>query len=98
MGGLIAGVYEDWISLDERIDTITSEIEKISEKEATCQRLMSVPGIGPAWTWKTDLAMTRSRSVRSGDRDRKLKESTLRFTRDRPQPPPVRFDDRAADR
>ena len=32
MGGLIAGLYEDWISLDERIDTIASEIEKISEK------------------------------------------------------------------
>ena len=45
MGGLIAGLYEDWISLDERIDTIASEIEKISE--ANCQRLMSVPGIGP---------------------------------------------------
>jgi len=29
------------------IETIASEIEKISEKEANCQRLMSVPGIGP---------------------------------------------------
>jgi transposase len=47
MSGLIAGLYEDWIVLDERIDTIASEIEKISEKEANCQRLMSVPGIGP---------------------------------------------------
>ena len=47
MSGLIVGLYEDWISLDERIDTITSEIETISEKEASCQRLMSVPGIGP---------------------------------------------------
>jgi transposase len=47
MSGLIAGLYEDWILLDERIDTIASEIGKISEKEANCQRLMSVPGIGP---------------------------------------------------
>jgi transposase len=47
MSGLIVGLYEDWIALDERIDTIASEIEKISEKEANCQRLMSVPGIGP---------------------------------------------------
>src|SRR6476646_11966896 len=47
MSGLIAGLYEDWISLDERIDTIASEIEKISEKEANCQRSMRVPGIGP---------------------------------------------------
>src|SRR5579859_6484894 len=29
MGELIAGLYEDWLSLDERIDTIASEIEKI---------------------------------------------------------------------
>jgi len=42
--------------------------------------------------------LTRSRSVRSGGRDRKLKESTLRFARDRPQPSAVGFDDRAADR
>lgn len=47
MGGLIAGLYENWISLDERIEAIASEIEKISEKEANCQRLKSVPGIGP---------------------------------------------------
>ena len=47
MSGLIAGLYEDWISLDERIETIDSEIEKIGEKEANCRRLMSVPGIGP---------------------------------------------------
>ena len=47
MRGLIAGLYEDWICLDERIETITGEIEKIGEKEANCRRLMSVPGIGP---------------------------------------------------
>src|SRR6478672_13447331 len=41
---------------------------------------------------------TRSRSVRSGGRDRELKESTLRFARDCPQPSAVGFDDRAADR
>jgi transposase len=34
MRGLIAGLYEDWICLDERIETIAGEIEKIGEKEA----------------------------------------------------------------
>jgi transposase len=33
--------------LDERIETIASEIEKIGEMEANCRRLMSIPGIGP---------------------------------------------------
>jgi transposase len=47
MRGLIAGLYEDWVSLDERIETIAGEIETIGENEANCQRLMSVPGIGP---------------------------------------------------
>ena len=47
MSDLIIGLYEDWIALDERIDAIASEIEKISDKEANCQRLMVVPGIGP---------------------------------------------------
>jgi len=47
MSDLIVGLYEDWLWLDERIETITSEIEEISKSEANCQRLMSVPGIGP---------------------------------------------------
>src|SRR5207249_2140938 len=44
---LILGLYEDWCRLDERIEIITSEIEKLSQVEAKCRRLMSVPGIGP---------------------------------------------------
>ena len=47
MRGLIVGLYDDWIYLDERIETIAGEIEKIGETEANCRRLMSVPGIGP---------------------------------------------------
>src|SRR5258708_19262584 len=37
-------------------------------------------------------------TVRSGGRDRKLKESTLRFAPGPPQPSAVGFDNRAADR
>src|SRR5580692_7377231 len=47
MAKLILGLYEDWCCLDERIETVTGEIENLSQVEATCQRLMSVPGIGP---------------------------------------------------
>ena len=32
---------------DERIEAVTSEIEELSHLEPKCQRLMSVPGIGP---------------------------------------------------
>jgi transposase len=47
MTSIIVGLYEDWVSLDKRIESLTLEIEKISEVETNCERLMSVPGIGP---------------------------------------------------
>jgi transposase len=47
MSDLIVGLYEDWLWLDERIETITKEIEEISQREGNCIRLMSVPGVGP---------------------------------------------------
>ncbi len=47
MSDIIVGLYEDWLWLDERIDSTTQEIELISRCEDNCQRLMSIPGIGP---------------------------------------------------
>lgn len=47
MSDLIIGLHEDWLRLDERIETTTREIEEISEHEENCTRLMSVPGVGP---------------------------------------------------
>jgi transposase len=47
MNDIIVGLHEDWLWLDERIESMTTEIEIISKREVNCQRLMSVPGIGP---------------------------------------------------
>jgi transposase len=47
MSDIIVGLYEDWLWLDERIEGLTQEIETISRHEANCERLMSVPGVGP---------------------------------------------------
>src|SRR5918993_2361782 len=47
MTDLIVGLYEDWLWLDERIETITAEIETIAAEQPACRRLMSVPGVGP---------------------------------------------------
>src|SRR5262245_65632742 len=47
MADLIVGLYEDWQWLDERIETVTREIEAIGHQEANCRRLMSRPGVGP---------------------------------------------------
>ena len=44
---LIRGLYEDWCSLDERIETVTTEIEELSQTESKCRQLMSIPGVGP---------------------------------------------------
>ncbi len=37
----------DWRRLDERIEGLSSEIEVLARRDAGCERLMSVPGIGP---------------------------------------------------
>src|SRR5499433_3584408 len=44
---LIGGLYDDWCYLDERIESVTDEIEALSRTEAKCRKLMSVPGVGP---------------------------------------------------
>src|SRR3979490_1596050 len=44
---MIEGLTDDWRRLDERIDGLSGEIEAIARRDAGCERLMSVPGIGP---------------------------------------------------
>jgi len=44
---IIEGLASDWRSLDERIDHLSCEIEAMARQDAGCERLMSVPGIGP---------------------------------------------------
>jgi transposase len=44
---LIADLAEDWRQLDERIADVSAEIEALAAQDEHCQRLMSVPGVGP---------------------------------------------------
>ena len=44
---LIAELDADWRHLDARLQALSVEIESLSEHDAACQRLMTVPGIGP---------------------------------------------------
>jgi transposase len=44
---LIADLSEDWRRLDDRIATVSAEIKALVEEDGHCQRLMTVPGIGP---------------------------------------------------
>ena len=43
----IEGLAGDWHRLDERIEGLSAEIAVLAREDAGCQRLMSVPGIGP---------------------------------------------------
>jgi transposase len=47
MINLLGELIEDWRRLDERIAGVSTEIEALAKQDASCQRLMSVPGIGP---------------------------------------------------
>jgi transposase len=44
---LIADLVEDWHRLDERITDVSAEVEALAAQDEHCQRLMSVPGVGP---------------------------------------------------
>jgi transposase len=44
---VIEDLAGDWRRLDERIEGLSGEIEAIACQDAGCERLMSVPGIGP---------------------------------------------------
>jgi transposase len=43
----IEDLASDWRRLDERVEGLSSEIEAIARQDIGCERLMSVPGIGP---------------------------------------------------
>ena len=44
---VIENLAGDWRRLDERIESLSGEIEAVAGQDAGCERLMSVPGIGP---------------------------------------------------
>ncbi len=43
----LLGLYGDWLWVDERIKSISSEIEDISRAEENSANVMTIPGIGP---------------------------------------------------
>jgi transposase len=44
---VIEDLAGDWRRLDERVESLSHEIEAVARQDAGCARLMSVPGIGP---------------------------------------------------
>jgi transposase len=44
---IIEDLAGDWRRLDARIEVLSSEIETLARQDKDCERLMTVPGIGP---------------------------------------------------
>ena len=44
---IVSDLAGDWRQLDERIETVTDEIETLAKSDDNCRRVMTVPGIGP---------------------------------------------------
>jgi transposase len=44
---IVADLADDWRRLDQRIETVTDEIETVVKSDDNCRRVMTVPGIGP---------------------------------------------------
>ena len=44
---IIEGLASDLRLLDERIEGLSGEIEELAKRDAGCERLMTIPGIGP---------------------------------------------------
>jgi transposase len=47
MINLLGELLADWRRLDERIAAVSAEIEALAKQDTSCQRLMSIPGVGP---------------------------------------------------
>jgi len=44
---IIEELAGDWHRLDERIEALSADIKALADQDPACERLMSVPGIGP---------------------------------------------------
>lgn len=66
MAQIIEGLYEDWLWLDKRIESLTGEIEKVSQVERNCRRLMTIPGVGPMISTATVAAIGTGEAFERG--------------------------------
>ena len=54
---MLENLCTDWRYLDERIETVSNEIETLSDQDDGAKRLMTVPGIGPITSTATVAAI-----------------------------------------
>ena len=68
MARLIEDLAGDWRRLDERIEGLSAEIGVLARADSGCERLMSVPGIGPIISGRPPNVRCRSRRGEPLDR------------------------------
>jgi transposase len=44
---LLERMVEEWNEIDKHIDELTADIEAIAKSDSACQRLLTIPGVGP---------------------------------------------------
>ena len=69
---LIAELAQDWRRLDERIATVSAEIEALAQQDDGCQRLMTVPGVGTIISSATVAAIGNGAGLQARTRLRRL--------------------------
>jgi transposase len=47
MRGLLQGLREEWRQLDTEIERLDAEIDQVAVHDDACQRLVTIPGVGP---------------------------------------------------
>ena len=69
---LIGELVQDWRRLDERIAAVSADIESLVEQDEACQRVMTVPGVGPIISSALVAAIGKWRRVHAGTRLRRV--------------------------
>src|SRR5205809_2063796 len=72
MVNLIAELVQDWRRLDERIAAVSAEIESLAQQDEGCQRVMTVPGVGPIISSAVVAAIGNGAELHAGTRLRRL--------------------------
>jgi transposase len=63
---LLARLWQEWKQLEIDVKTITEEIERISQENALCRRLLEIPGFGPLVSTATVAAIGNGAAFRRG--------------------------------
>ena len=63
---LLERLWQEWKQLDIDVQTITDEIERISNEDALCRRLRQIPGFGPLVSSATVAAIGNGSAFRRG--------------------------------